>query len=97
MLTLLYQEALCVCEISGILEIPQPRVSQNLSKFRDMNLVTDERKEKYVIYSLKHENKVLLSALTDIISDISNYPKLLADRNGLQDKEKYLSQCSKCN
>lgn len=96
MLALLYQEELCVCELSGILEVPQPRISQNLAKFRDMNLVIDERKEKYVYYSLKNENKILLSILKDIISDIDSYPKLIADRNGLSDKDKYLSQC-KCN
>ena len=27
---LLNRETLCVCEISGILNIPQPRISQNL-------------------------------------------------------------------
>lgn len=98
MLVLLYQEELCVCELSGILEVSQPRISQNLSKFRDMDLVTDERKEKYVYYSLKNENKVLLSILKDIISDIDSYPKFIADRVGIKDKEKYLSQCcSKCD
>jgi len=98
MLALLYQGELCVCELSGVLKIPQPRISQNLAKFRDMNLVTDERKEKYVYYSLKNENKILINILRDIISDINSYPKLIADRNGLSDKEKYLSQCgSNCN
>ncbi|MHC1720368.1 MAG: ArsR/SmtB family transcription factor [Clostridiaceae bacterium] len=95
MLVLLYQEELCVCELSGILEIPQPRISQNLSKFRDMNLVLDERNEKYVYYSLKKENKILISILEDVIHDINSYTKLIADQNGLSDKEKYLNQC--CN
>ena len=48
MMVLLYQEELCVCELSGVLEVPQPRVSKNLSKLRDMNLVADNRKEKFV-------------------------------------------------
>lgn len=98
MLALLYQEELCVCELSGILEVPQPRISQNLSKFRDMNLVIDVRKEKYIYYSLKNENKILMTILKNIINDIDSYPKLIADRNGLSDKDKYLSQCgNKCN
>lgn len=98
MLVLIYHEELCVCELSGVLEISQPRISQNLSKFRDMNLVIDERKDKYVYYSLKNDNEVLLSILKDIISDIDSYPKLISDRNGLKDKEKFLNQCcNKCN
>ena len=35
MMVLLFQQDLCVCEISGILEVPQSRVSKNLSKLRD--------------------------------------------------------------
>jgi ArsR family transcriptional regulator len=98
MLALLYQGELCVCELSGVLEVPQPRISQNLSKFRDVNMVIDVRKEKYVYYSLKNENKILLNILKNIISNIDSYPKLIADRNRLSDKDKYLSQCgSKCN
>lgn len=97
-LILLYQEELCVCEISGILNVPQPRISQHLSKLRDMNIVQDERKEKFVYYSLIKENKILTELLKNIVDDIDSYPRLLADRMGLQDKELYLSQCSsKCN
>jgi len=93
-LLLLYQEDLCVCEISGILEIPQPRVSQILAKFRDMELVTDKRKEKYIFYSLKEENVTLLNILNWIYKDISCYPQLAADREGIKDKEIYLSRCA---
>jgi ArsR family transcriptional regulator len=98
MLVLLYQGELCVCELCGVLEVPQPRISQNLSKFRDVNMVIDVRKEKYVYYSLKNENKILLNILKNIISNIDSYPKLIADRSRLSDKDKYLSQCgSNCN
>ena len=31
LLILLYQEPLCVCELVGILNVPQPRISKNLS------------------------------------------------------------------
>lgn len=98
MLVLLYHEELCVCELSGILDVPQPRISQNLGKFRDMDLVVDIRKEKYVYYSLKKENQILMDILMNIISQIHLYPKLVADKNGLLDKEKYLTNCgNKCN
>lgn len=93
MIILLNQEELCVCELSGILEIPQPRISQNLAKLRDLNLVEDEKKEKFVFYSLNHQNKALEAALSNIMSTINEYPKLIEDSTRLADKEKYLNQC----
>ena len=92
-MVLLYQEDLCVCQLSGILDIPQPRISQNLAKFRDLRLVMDERKEKYVFYSLKKENETLVQILKDIFDDLDSYAKLAEDRSKLSEKEKYLSQC----
>lgn len=90
---LLFQEELCVCELSGILDLQQPKISKNLSKLRDLNLVTDERKEKFVFYSLKNENKILINILKNIFEGFDSYPKLVEDRNRLSDKEKYLNQC----
>lgn len=93
MVVLLYQQDLCVCELSGILDAPQPRISKNLSKLRDLNLVVDERKEKFVFYSLKKENKILTSTLQNIIDTLSSYPQLVIDKERLADKGKYLNQC----
>jgi len=90
---LLNKEELCVCEISGILNIPQPRISQNLSKLRDMNLVEDERKEKFVYYCLKKDNMVFRDILKNIEDDIESYPQLLSDREKIKDKNIYFSQC----
>ncbi len=90
---LLYKEELCVCEISGILETPQPTISKNLSKLRDLNLVVVERKEKFIYYSLKNENKVLINTIENIAKDIEAYPQLVNDCNKLIDKEKYLNIC----
>jgi len=91
---LLYQEDLCVCELSGILDAPQSRISKNLSKLRDLNLVVDERKEKFVFYKLKKENIILMNIINNIMNDFDSYPQLITDRNRLKDKEKYLNQCS---
>lgn len=92
-IALLYQEELCVCELSGILDVSQPKISKNLAKLRDMNLVTDERKEKFVFYSLKTENRVLMSTLKNIMDDLESYPQLVMDQKRMEDKEKYLTQC----
>ena len=91
---LLYKEELCVCQLEGILNISQPRISQNLSKLRDLNLVEDDRREKYVFYSLKKDHKVLLNLLKNIEDQITNYPVLVDDLARLEGKEHYLSVCS---
>lgn len=90
---LLAQQELCVCQISGILDVAQPKVSKNLAKLRDTNLVVDERKEKFVFYSLKKENEVLMNIVNNILGNLDEFPRLSKDRSGVADKEIYLSQC----
>lgn len=92
-LMLLFQEDLCVCELAGIIESPQPRVSKNLSKLRDLMLVTDERKEKYVFYHLKRENPILIRTLQSISDEIHRYPTLVKDREMLKNKDQYMNLC----
>lgn len=91
---LLAQQELCVCQLNGILQVSQPKVSKNLARLRDMNLVTDERKERFVFYKLKTENDLLNSAVQNILEHIKDYPQLSLDQSKIIDKEKYLSQCT---
>jgi ArsR family transcriptional regulator len=93
MILLLYQENLCVCELSGIIGSSQPSISKKLSKLRDMNLVLDERKEKFVYYSLKRSDDFFINILENIISNIDQYPELIRDRERLKDKDQYLNVC----
>ena len=90
---LLAQQELCVCQLCGILDVTQPKVSKNLSKLRDMNLVVDDRKEKFVYYRLKTNNAVLTNSIENILKSMEEYPQLITDKNRLKDKEKYLNQC----
>ncbi|MBT2571489.1 metalloregulator ArsR/SmtB family transcription factor [Planococcus sp. ISL-110] len=88
---LLAQQELCVCQISGILDVSQPTISKNLSKLRDTNLVVDERKEKFVYYKLRMENAVFANIVKNIVDTLNEYPQLLLDKSRLVDKEKHLS------
>ena len=90
---LLAQQELCVCQLSGILDVSQPKVSKNLAKLRDVNLVIDERKEKFVFYKLRTDNAVLKNTVDNILNDLEKYPQMVLDKGGLKDKEKYLNQC----
>lgn len=94
MLMLLRLDPICVCELCGILELSQPKVSKNLSKLRDLNIVTDERKEKFVYYRINHDNAMLMSILEQIEKSNHQYPKLLEDKVRFNEKEKYLNQCT---
>ena len=92
---MLYHQELYVCQLTGILELSQPTISKNLSKLRDLNLVKDTRKEKFVFYSLNLDNKVFIKLLDDIAETIELYPQLVLDKSRLSDKDIYLNQC--CN
>lgn len=88
---LLHFDELCVCEIGGILDVPQPTISKGLSKLRDLNLVVDTRKEKYVYYRLREDNPILQKIISDIASNIERYPSLLEDYRNISTKWKYIN------
>ncbi|MGB4589907.1 MAG: metalloregulator ArsR/SmtB family transcription factor [Clostridiaceae bacterium] len=89
---LLAEDKLCVCEITGILDLPQPTVSKALSKLRDLDLVRDERSDKYIYYSLKNEDLVLQGIIDDILMNLQNYPLLANDKNRISMKEIFKNQ-----
>lgn len=90
---LLAKQELCVCEICGVLELPQPKVSKHLAKLRDKGFVKDERKDQFIFYSLKIEDDVLKNFIMNIEDNIHKYTQLSMDRKRLVNKEIYLSQC----
>lgn len=90
---LLVKQELCVCEICGVLELSQPKVSKHLAKLRDKGFVKDERKDQFVFYSLKIEDDLLKNFIMNIEDNIDKYPQLSMDKKRLVHKETYLSQC----
>ncbi len=91
---LLSKEELCVCEICGVLDEPQPKISKVLSKLRDLDLVSDIRREKFVFYKVKDTNGILNNTLMYILENLEDYPKLVSDQKRLINKTDYLDQCS---
>ena len=89
---LLHNQELCVCQISGILETSQPKVSKALSKLRDLNLVNDQRRDKFVYYSLK-ESTLLIDIITEVEDHQEDYPQLGLDKERLSLKETFLTTC----
>jgi ArsR family transcriptional regulator len=56
-LNLLFQGELCVCELMDALQMPQPRISHQLSILKAAGLVVDRREGKWIIYALKEWEK----------------------------------------
>jgi len=102
-MVLLAQGDLCVCQLSGVLGIPQPKVSKHLAKLRDMGFVCDERFEQFISYRLNSDSQIINCIIKFTLDNIGECPQLLLDQTRLNEKEKFLNQCreklnsSKCS
>jgi len=58
---------LCVCDISDILEMTVPAVSQHLRKMKDRNLIQSTKEAQTIFYTLAPEFTQLLAPFFEII------------------------------
>lgn len=56
-LNLLFEGELCVCELMDALQMPQPRISHQLSILKAADLVVDRREGKWIIYCLRQREE----------------------------------------
>lgn len=68
LLRLVRDEALCVCELADILEMPQSSVSSHLQVIRKAGLLASERCEKWIYYKLEPRYRGLLAELETFFS-----------------------------
>lgn len=94
-LILLFHKKLCVCEIYGIMDESQPKVSKHLAKLRDMGLVKDERQEQFIYYYLTIDNQIFNDILQRIVDSIEEYPVLKSDVEKINSTEKFIEMCKK--
>lgn len=94
-LVLLYHKKLCVCQMCGIMEETQPKISKHLAKLRDMGFVKDERKEQFIYYYLNFNNKLFEEVLKNIIDKIEDYEMIKNDLKRLDGAEEYLPTCKR--
>lgn len=90
---LLLEKELAVCELVGILDLPQPKVSKALAKLRDIGLVLDERKEKYMYYSLNPKKEKFIKILKETKNTCDNLCVVIQDTKRLKEKS-YTPVCS---
>jgi ArsR family transcriptional regulator len=94
-LVLLYHKKLCVCQLCGIMDETQPKISKHLAKLRDMGFVKDERREQFIYYYINLDNKLFDGVIKDIVSNIEDYGRLKKDIEKIDNAEEYLKVCKK--
>lgn len=78
-------DSFCVCELVELLEMSQPSISQHLKRLRKEEIILEERKGKWIFYSLnrEHELYTLVLHLTSILpskqSKIQSFERVLCD------------------
>lgn len=65
---LVAKDSVCVCEITEILNLGQPKISRHLALLRNLSIVLDERKGQWVYYRLNPELPEWASKILDIIA-----------------------------
>ena len=63
------EEELCPCDLSDILGMSIPAVSQHLRKMKDGNVIEARRSGQTIFYSLKSDHLQLLKPLFKYITD----------------------------
>jgi len=61
------EERLCVCDLSDILSMSLPAISQHLRKLKDGNIIQNQRVAQTIYYSLNPQYKVLLQGFFEKI------------------------------
>lgn len=61
---LVHEEALCVCELADILQMPQSSVSSHLQIIRKAGLLASERREKWIYYRIEARMRPLIASIS---------------------------------
>ncbi len=80
-LGLLRQRELCVCDLTEILEISQPGVSQHMRRLKQAGFVKERKGGQWVYYSLNNQHS-LLSLLLPHLPTVSEDLERLAAAKG---------------
>ena len=57
-LKMLSLQSMCVCELSEVLDMLQPRISQHLKILKDAGVVEENKEGNFTYYSLKNRSKL---------------------------------------
>ena len=86
-LSLLRNQELCVCDLTEVLGISQPGVSQHMRRLRQISLVKERRGGQWTYYSLNEENH-LLDIILPLIPVIQEDEKRLQEFQLVKEKDR---------
>jgi ArsR family transcriptional regulator, arsenate/arsenite/antimonite-responsive transcriptional repressor len=72
------EEALCVCELADVLEMPQSSVSSHVQVIRKAGLLDEEKCEKWTYFRIARRYQPLIQQLESFFNDSEN-PIYLTD------------------
>lgn len=76
-LYLLKQEnELCPCDLSDILGMTVPAVSQHLKKLKDAGIVTTKKSGQTIFYSVEEQSQQIISSVLDLFKLPNSIPTL---------------------
>ena len=85
---LLVVKDLCVCEIQGILNMPQYLISKHLKLLKTANILNSYKIDKYVYYSLNKKSDILQPIIEYFIDKSEEFSILKKDQLLLHDNIK---------
>lgn len=89
-LRLLYEQDLCVCELTEIMNESQPKISKHIAKVRSSQLVFANRNEQYIYYSLNRDHRLLMNQLETLIPEITDQEPFSSDLEKLASIESFV-------
>lgn len=63
------EHELCPCDLSDILGMTVPAISQHLRKLKDAGLVTSRKKGQTVLYSISADRMSILMSLFELLNE----------------------------
>ncbi len=69
-----HEQKLCVCDLSDILQMKTPAISQHLRKLRDAGIIKGEKKGQTIFYTLTAESSNLLAPFFEQLHPASVNP-----------------------
>ena len=97
-LMVLTKKELCVCQLMGILGIPQPLVSRNLMLLGGAGFLQERKQGKLVFYSLNRGMDPLTKKIVCLLKEALKSDTILAeDLKSLQDCETFQKRTGRCD
>lgn len=78
--SLLAEHDHCVCELTEIMGLPQPKVSKHLAKLKDLGFVETKREGQFIYYHLSVAKGIIKEILEVITKHVKDDAVLANDR-----------------